>query len=370
MAVESPGTVIRDRLAQRGWTQADLARVIGRTVAAVNEVIQGKRGVTTDMAALLGAAFGDSAAYWLSLDAQHRAGTVEQDIGHVVRRVQLYELAPIREMERRGWIKKATTAAELERELVSFFGISSITEEPHIGVATRRTDTGDPISPAQRAWCFRVKNIARALNVSPFDQSTLAPCSRRIRELAAFPEEARKLPRLLAKHGIRFVVVEPLTGSKIDGATLWLDPESPVIAVSVRFDRIDAFWHTVAHEFVHVRNRDAISVDVALAADDQPLVAVKPESERLADEEAAHLLVPREQLESFIVRVGPMYSKTRIIQFANRVKMHPGIVVGQLQHRGELGYSTNREMLVKIRQVVTSVAVTDGWGNSVPAEFV
>ena len=45
--------------------------------------------------------------------------------------------------------------------------------------------------------------------------------------------------------------------------------------------------------------------------------------------------------------------------------MHPGVIVGQLQYLGEIGYSSNREMLVKIRDIITSTALTDGWGQSI-----
>ena len=65
----------------------------------------------------------------------------------------------------------------------------------------------------------------------------------------------------IADYGIRFIVVEPLPGIKVDGVALWLDNESPVIGVSVRFDRIDAFWFTLMHEFSHIYHGDALSFD-------------------------------------------------------------------------------------------------------------
>jgi HTH-type transcriptional regulator/antitoxin HigA len=73
-------------------------------------------------------------------------------------------------------------------------------------------------------------------------------------------------------------------------------------------------------------------------------------------------------LSSFIVRVRPMYSKNRIVQFANRARIHPGIIVGQLQHRGEIGYAANREMLAKVREIIANSAITDGWGRVVSLE--
>ena len=94
-------------------------------------------------------------------------------------------------------------------------------------------------------------------------------------------------------------------------------------------------------------------------------MTIKDATERRADEDAANMLIPKEELESFIKRIGPLYSKDSIVRFAHRMKIHPGIIVGQLQHRKEIGYSANREMLSKVRQYIIPTATTDGWGSSI-----
>jgi HTH-type transcriptional regulator/antitoxin HigA len=88
--------------------------------------------------------------------------------------------------------------------------------------------------------------------------------------------------------------------------------------------------------------------------------------ESRADGAAAEMLIPSEKMRSFIIRTKPFYSKVRINQFAQRMRVHPGIVTGQLQHRREIGFGVNREMLVKVRDVLTSAAITDGWGYMLP----
>ena len=52
--------------------------------------------------------------------------------------------------------------------------------------------------------------------------------------------------------GVRYIIVEGLPGGKIDGVCFWLDPRSPVIGMSLRFDRIDNFWLVLRHEIEHV----------------------------------------------------------------------------------------------------------------------
>lgn len=368
-----PGDFIREELEERGWSQADLARVIGRDESNLSKLIAGKMSLTPAMARDLSAAFGTSAEYWMNLETSYRLGQANGDDNPDVvrRRARLYDLAPVRDMQKRQWIRETNDAAELESELRKFFdNARDLETEPCLPVAARDSIKAVELTPAQRAWCFRALRLAKAQRVTPFREERLTECENRLRALAVFPEEARHVPKVLADYGIRFVIVEPLPGSRIDGATFWIDG-SPVIALSARFDRIDCFWFTLLHEFSHVKHRDRQSIDTDLVGeqnDPSKPSLMKEEMEQRADREAAAMLIPPDKIQSFIVRVRPMYSKNRIIQFANLIRVHPGIIVGQLQHRGEIGFHANREMLVKVREIVASSAITDGWGRIISLE--
>ena len=103
-------------------------------------------------------------------------------------------------------------------------------------------------------------------------------------------------------------------------------------------------------------------MDVNLVGEDAKFISDKSEMEKLADEFASAFTVKKSDLDNFIARIRPLYSKQRVQAFAARMKVHPGIIVGQLQHRGEIPYSHQREMLVKVRHLLTDSALTDGWG--------
>jgi HTH-type transcriptional regulator/antitoxin HigA len=62
-----PGDFIREELQARGWTQSDLARVLGRPLQAVNEIINGKKRITAETAKALGLALGTGPEVWLNL---------------------------------------------------------------------------------------------------------------------------------------------------------------------------------------------------------------------------------------------------------------------------------------------------------------
>lgn len=73
-----PGDYIKGELEERGWTQAELADIMGRPVQLINEIIAAKRGITPETAKGLGAAFGNGAQTWLNLEAAYSFGSPER----------------------------------------------------------------------------------------------------------------------------------------------------------------------------------------------------------------------------------------------------------------------------------------------------
>ena len=365
----SPGKIIRRLLDSSSWTQQDLANITGRSRQTIAGIISGKVGITAEMASALAAAFGNRAIDWLRAEGTYRVSLLEHPTDSVERRARLFRLAPISDMERRGWIKGSPNVDELEAEIKRFYDIDALEQKPTLSLATRRSNQDDS-TPAEMAWCVRAKQLASALQVQSFQGDRIDGLCADLRELAAYPKEARHLTRVCGSYGVRFVVVEPLPDAKIDGAAFWLNDSSPAIAVSVRFDRVDSFWHTVMHEVSHIRNGDALSVDTELLDDSRISLKSENDIEARANQEAAASLVPPEEFKSFTRRIGPLYSTQRIVQFAHRIKIHPGIIVGQLQYRGEVGYAAHRDLLVKIRQSVIETALTDGWGRSIGSELL
>lgn len=361
----SPGEHLRTMLEAKGWTQNDLAAITGRSKTQINDIVTGRRGITADMSVALSAALGTTAEFWMQLDARHRLASVTEDTNAVQRRAKLFDFAPVKEMQKRGWIRTTKTLEEIDAELRRFFRIESFDSPPEFPVALRKSAPLDDLTPAQRAWCFRALELAHTPPAHPFTRGKLKMAKEALRRLAAYPSETSRVAEVLSDAGVRFSIIEPIGGAKIDGCAFWIDAESPAIALSMRFDRIDYFWFTLMHELAHIENADALSVDTDLAGNERPPSLMKDEIERRADESAADSLVPSVEIDSFIRRVGPLYSKARINQFAHRIKIHPGIIVGQLQHRGEIGFGSNREMLAKVRSHVIGTALTDGWNQAI-----
>jgi len=357
-----PGDFIREEIEARGWTQGDLAQIMGRPLQFVNELVAGKKQVTPETALGLAKAFGDDdALYWMNLDNVYRLAQAKPADESVGRRAQLYSLFPVRELMKRKWIEPSDNLDVVEHRVCRFYSIKSITERPQFAHAARAAQY-DERTPLQWAWLYRAAQLARAVHSEHYSERKLRAALTKLRELLVAPEEIRQAPTILATAGVRFVIVEFLPGAKIDGAAFWID-EMPVIAMSLRFDRVNNFWFILRHEIEHILNRDGfLTVDLELTESLQRKDTLAAEEVR-ANDAASEFLVPKKELDSFIMRVRPLYSEQRILLFAKRINVHPGLVVGQLQFRDEVPYTHFHKFLVKIREIIAQTALTDGWGT-------
>ncbi|MPZ75101.1 MAG: HigA family addiction module antidote protein [Deltaproteobacteria bacterium] len=362
-----PGEFIQEELEARDWKQVDLAAVIDCPPKVINELVLGKRAITPDTAKALADAFGTSAQYWMNLQSEYQLWKTKNFDESIAHRAQLYSFAPIKEMLKRGWIEPSENVDVLEARVLKFFEVGSLDQKPYFSHAARKTSSDPELTQAQSAWLFRAKHLAQGLHAASFSVGRFNEALDRLKVLLEEREEIRRIPKILAECGIRLVILEPLPKTQIDGVTFWLDENSPVIALSIRFDRIDWFWHTLSHELGHVNARDGlrnnVSLDTDLVGEEVQPGEDKSENEKLVDLFACEFLVQQAELENFIRRVRPLYGRMRVMSFAKRIRVHPGIVVGQLQHRKQIHWSYYRGMLDKVRHIITQSALTDGWGH-------
>jgi HTH-type transcriptional regulator/antitoxin HigA len=273
-------------------------------------------------------------------------------------------------MIKRGWIESANDVDILRSRVEEFYGrpLEQVDSED-LACAARQGATNGPLTTQQKAWVRRVQILARAVHAEPFTSSSVAAAIARLRPLMSHAEETRHVARVLAECGIRFLIVEPLPQTRIDGVCVWRDGQ-PVIALSMRYDRLDYFWFTLLHELGHVSRQDGLSFtlspDVDLVGEKAALTQGKTEIEQRADAFASENTIKQGDMDNFIARVKPMFSKKKILGFALRQEVHPAIVIGQLQHKGAIHWSHSRELLVKVRDIITGSTLTDGWGQILP----
>lgn len=329
MGFPSPVAAIEFRLEQAGLAPRDLIPFIGSR-AKVSEVLSGKRPLTMPMARALHEHLGIPAAVLLQQPGANFDAEIE---------TLEWDRFPIKAMAKAGWIRKGRSLSahseELVRGLIEQAGgptvaCAALYRKSHQARANAKTD---PF--ALKAWCWKVLGDANREKPSvTYRPGTVTlEFLRQLAQLSWLEEGPRLAKESLAKHGIPMVTVAHLPKTYLDGAALKLGDGTPVIGLTLRYDRLDNFWFCLLHEIAHVgRHMDIDSQ--ATFVDDLSLRDVGGASddprETQADEWAEEALVPRAIWESSAVREDP--TAMSVISLANALKVHPAIVAGRIRH--------------------------------------
>lgn len=347
-----PGEFIREELEERGWSEAELAQILGRPVQAVSEILNGKKEITAETAVALGEALGTSAELWLNLQAAYRlhlARAQKDGTTAVARRAYLRSLVPVRELQKRNWLPTTEDLDVLERAVCDLLGLSSLQDEPTFTAAARRSNPAARFTPEQVAWISRIRNLGTGSATAQFASASLADLAPTLVHRVHDPYDLPKLPGWLAEHGLALVIEPALKNSKIDGVVLFTG-QSPIVGLSTRGDRLDGFIFTLLHELAHltlghVKAGDDIHLDEDITGTDGTDI------EAAANELAASWILPK-QLD---VPPGPLRMPA-IMAVARQHGVHPCFVIGRLQREGRLGWGDLRRHIPKVRPFIHSAS--------------
>jgi HTH-type transcriptional regulator/antitoxin HigA len=232
--------------------------------------------------------------------------------------------------------------AKLEASVCAFLGVATLGDEPRIPVRLRHSGTVADRA-AQRAWVRRAETILlEGPPTAGFSARTLERGIPSLLTLARAADESARVPEALRDLGVRFAVVPQLPGSKLDGAAMFTSA-GPAVALTLRFDRIDSFWFTLLHELAHLAcghraghlDGDATEID---------------DEEREANDVASRWLLDESAVRGFVRDQRGRITASAIDRFAGERGLHPGIVVGRLQHLEAIGFHQFRAKLVRVRE--------------------
>lgn len=329
-----PGATIQTILRDRGISTHEFARTISWSDSRIVELLEGRLSITISLARQLREVLGASTEFWMTRDHQYRAltttlGTQERE--------WLNEL-PVGDMIRFGWLTPTPTPSEEARVCLDFFGVQSIDmwQEEYIAspaMAVFRSSPSFDSRPASvAAWLRRGILEASKIQTKPWDSKGFRDCLEELRSLSREKRPSVFLSVLrdrCAEFGVAIVPVRALSGCRASGAAKFLTPDKAVIVLSFRHRTDDHFWFSFFHEAAHL----VLHASTGMFVDaDQP---TDHPIEQEANALAANILVPPEHQEE--MRTLPRETAA-ILRFARRIGISPGIVVGQLQHAGRLGY--------------------------------
>lgn len=351
--VSAPGVTLLDLLEERGMTQVALAERIGRPLKTINEIIKGKAAITSETAIQLERALGTPAAFWNQREANYRAYLAQQkELECLTAEKDWLKQFPIKEMKKRGWLLKCgDTVAEQMIAILNFFGVAT-PEQWEQGWTRRRlafrkamnlkSDIG-----AISVWLRKGELEGEKIQCKSFDKEKLISSLDQMRALTKEKDPeifVPKLKNICADCGIAIVFIKPFPKVPIYGASCWLNPEKALVQLSLRGKTADILWFTIFHEIGHIIKHSKKEFFVEI---NNKTVNKSPE-ELEADKYAAETLIPSSRLNEWLKKNDKL-STALIIEFAKKLNIAPGILVGRLQHINYIGYNKFNNLKFRYR---------------------
>jgi HTH-type transcriptional regulator/antitoxin HigA len=334
-----PGDTLVEVLGDRGMSQADLARRTGLSTKHINQIVLGAAALSAETALRFELVTGVPAQVWTTLESTYQvAQTRRGESVRLAAQVDWLQQLPIVELVRRGFIRKDVPPVERLRDALAFFKVASPDAWDQVWAAPtayRQSQAFDVDYGALAAW-LRIGEIrSEEADLPPFDRIAFKDAIPHIRDLTAVNDPRQwhpELEALCAAAGVALVIEPEIVGARINGAVRWLSSERPLIQLSVRNRWADIFWFTFFHEAAHVLLHDRRRFTIVDGVDRADSGNVM---EQEADDFAGRILLPR----TFDSQLAKVRSQAQAVALAQEAGVHPGIVVGRLQHDGTIPYS-------------------------------
>lgn len=326
-----PIEAILFRMDQQRLTKKDLVPYFG-SLSKVSEVISRKRPLSLSMIRKLHTG--------LSIPADVLIGDADDEDVDLASEPQYnYAKFPMQEMLDRGYfpdfkggIKQVKEYAEdLMRKFMR--GALGETARPALLRAPLH-QSGSRVMDEYALLVWRIAVLKKARSQKPSTQykegSITGEWLRDLSKLSRFDQGPRLAQEFLADSGIILVVEEHFKKTYLDSAAM-LDDSIPIIALTLRHDRMDNFWFALMHELVHVQKH--LNASHLFIADNLEDKTRSSKEEHEADEGARDALIPSVEWEKSVVKTN--HTAESAVELADKLRIHPAIVAGRIRYETE-----------------------------------
>ncbi len=323
-----PIDAILFRMDQQQLGKKDLVPYIG-SLSKVSEVISRKRPLSLAMIRKLHKGLGIPAEILIH-------GAADEDVDLSAEPQYNYTKFPLQEMLDRGYFPDFAGGVKQVREyaedLVRKFMHGTFWDNSRPAfLRARLHQSGSRVMDeyALLAWCIAVVKKARSRKLATtYKEGTITDSwLHDLAKLSRFEQGPRLAQEFLADSGIALVVEHHFKKTYLDGAAM-LDSNTPIVALTLRHDRLDNFWFALMHELIHVRKH--LQSSQLFIADNLDDKTRSSKQEQEADHGARDALIPAHEWEKSAVKV------TRSVQdavaLAKKLRIHPAIVAGRVRH--------------------------------------
>lgn len=320
----SPIEAIKFRMYQVDLKPADLIPYLGSR-SRVSEILSGKRQLTIDMIRALSEGLGIPARVLIK----------QPDIGEDSE-YQNWDERLITEMNARGYFSKVSLKKIGKVELLKNFFSSVGSPALIIGMLRKSNYRSSPLTDkhALSAWAGRVLQKAKKIKVpNKYKHGSIGSAFMQgLAKLSAKEKGPALTQEYLKKHGIVLVIEPHFSQTYLDGATILIDKDHPIIGLTLRYDRLDNFWFTLIHEVAHIALH--YEQDISLFYDEFENIKGLDigSKEKDADNLASEALVPSSKWEISPAKLIP--NSIAASSLAKELGVHVAIIAGKIRYEG------------------------------------
>ncbi len=325
--IDIPGSVeaIKFRMEQLSINQQALVPFLG-SKSKVSEVLNKKRPLSLSMMRALHKGLGIPAEILL----QEQGQAFPEEIPEID-----WHLFPIHEMVKEGWIQTKKEIRGNEEEIMREYIVDAGGMERFSQFFFRQSSSLWKSLRTNRyalmAWCLRVLELSRKYPLeNKYKQGSIDLSE--ISKLSYFDQGPLLAREYLEKHGIQFFVVPHLKKTFLDGAAMILEEDSPIVALTLRYDRIDNFWFCLLHELAHITKHlstNAINIIIDELEQKRVITGGEDKNEKEADKIAQNALIPTKLWKK--VNLEEKDLSKEVIRLSEKLKIHPAIIAGRIR---------------------------------------
>jgi HTH-type transcriptional regulator / antitoxin HigA len=325
--IEAPDPIeaIKFRMEQMNLMPRDLVPLIGSR-SKVSEILSRKRPLTLSMARAL----------HKGLRIPAKALLQEQFLFNLGEEGVEWERFPIREMVARGWIKQKVTDVRRQAKDVMHRFFAPLGEDwapvalykqSHYYLRSARQMDFYALAAWNARVCMRALQTPTAVKFEP--AALTLEFMHELAHLSTLSDGPRHAIEYLDKIGVSVVVEPQLPETYIDGAAILAGPNRPVVALTIRYDRIDNFWFVLMHELIHISRH--LNPELTVFYDDLDVEDTSNFQEREADLLAGEALIPDAEWKKS--PASSLRNPDAVQHLASRLRIHPAIVAGRIRHQ-------------------------------------
>ncbi len=341
-----PVEAIKFRMEQMELKQKDLIPFLGSR-SKVSEVLSRQRPLSISMIRKLHEGLGIPAEVLLQEPGYKLAQNTT---------IVEWERFPLAEILRRDWLPDFNGAlAEAKKQVEDLLGTwaaplgSEALQPALLRQHVRAGSESDGYALA--AWRIRVSLLAMEQRIPAYKSGTVSLGFMHDLVRLSYLDNGPILAKeYLLKSGIHFVVEKHLSHTHLDGAAIQLQNGAPLVALTLRHDRLDNFWFTLCHELAHIALHFDSEECTAFFDDLDQSEANSCESD--ADIWATEALIPSETWSAADISRNPSHNK--LLAFAAGLRINPAIPAGRIRKEkrdyrifaGLLGNNTVRRQFI------------------------